>query len=407
MTEVALLKTLLDKDFYELHRGIRCPDKIFTKDVRKVKQTLDYAMQKYDKGLSLADLEALFYASNKTLTTSSKEQYHKIFKKMASSSALNNEVATEVISRLFQQQVGEEVANIGFDFVNGTQTTLEPLRQLVDKYKDDFTPSSKLYYEDMSLESIWADNVNETKWKFNIPTLRRRVEGVTGGHFVVVGARPNTGKTSFHASIIASPHGFAEQGARCLVLCNEEPPKIVRARYSCAGTGMILKEQEANPSKANMKYAKVKPNISLVDSTGEEMSWVETAIKTDKPDIVILDMGHKFAARTSDKTDVYLKDAAIHARNLAKQYNCVIFWMTQLSASAEGLATPDQSMIEGSRTGLAAEADLMILIAKNRVVEGAEMEDEERHLNIAKNKISGFHGRITCQLAGDIAQYTA
>jgi hypothetical protein len=64
-------------------------------------------------------------------------------------------------------------------------------------------------------------------------------------------------------------------------------------------------------------------------------------------------------------------------------------------------------MIEGSRTGLAAEADLMILIAKNRVVEGAEMEDEERHLNIAKNKISGFHGRITCQLAGDIAQYTA
>ena len=58
MTEVALLKTLLDKDFYELHKGIRCPDKIFTKDVRKVKQTLDYAMQKYDQGLSLADLEA-------------------------------------------------------------------------------------------------------------------------------------------------------------------------------------------------------------------------------------------------------------------------------------------------------------------------------------------------------------
>ena len=183
MTEVALLKTLLDKDFYELHRGIRCPDKIFTKDVRKVKQTLDYAMQKYDKGLSLADLEALFYASNKTLTTSSKEQYHKIFKKMASSSALNNEVATEVISRLFQQAVGEEVANIGFDFVNGTKTSLEPLRNLVDKYKDDFTPNIKIKYENMDLDSIWEDNEDETKWKFNIPTLQRRVEGVTGGSF--------------------------------------------------------------------------------------------------------------------------------------------------------------------------------------------------------------------------------
>jgi|TARA_R110002072_G_scaffold162616_1_gene314644 replicative DNA helicase len=408
MTEVALLKTLLDKDFYELHRGIRCPDKIFTKDVRKVKQTLDYAMQKYDKGLSLADLEALFYASNKTLTTSSKEQYHKIFKKMASSSALNNEVATEVISRLFQQAVGEEVANIGFDFVNGTKTSLEPLRNLVDKYKDDFTPNIKIKYENMDLDSIWEDNEDETKWKFNIPTLQRRVEGVTGGHFVIVGARPNTGKTSFHASIIASEGGFAEQGAKCLVLCNEEASKVVRLRYTNAGTGMEKEEGKRNRAKSLLLYNRVKPNIALSDGTGEEMPWVEAAVKSHKPDIVILDMGHKYAERTSDKTDVYLKDAAIHARNIAKQYNCVVFWMTQLSASAEGQVNPDMSMIEGSKTGLAGEADLMILISKNRKIEGAdESEDSQRHLTIAKNKISGFHGRITCQLDGAVARFTA
>ena len=119
-------------------------------------------------------------------------------------------------------------------------------------------------------------------------------------------------------------------------------------------------------------------------------------------------MGDKFAPRTSDKTDVYLRDAAIHARNIAKEYNCAVFWLSQLSAAAEGLAMPDQSMLEGSKTGKAAEADLMILIGKNRVIEGNEADDTERHLNIAKNKLKGgFHGRITCQLAGDIAQYTA
>ena len=132
MTELSLLKALMDREFYELHKGIRCPDKIFTKDVRRVKQTLDYAMETYDQGLSLADLEALFYATNKTLTTSNKEQYQKIFRKIANSSALNNQVANEVISRMFQQVVGEEVANIGFDFVNGTQSSLEPLRKIVE-----------------------------------------------------------------------------------------------------------------------------------------------------------------------------------------------------------------------------------------------------------------------------------
>ena len=50
MTELSLLKTLMNKEFHELHKGIRCPDKIFTKDVRKVKQTLDYAMETYDQG---------------------------------------------------------------------------------------------------------------------------------------------------------------------------------------------------------------------------------------------------------------------------------------------------------------------------------------------------------------------
>ena len=43
--EISLIKTLLDREFYEQHKGIRCPDKIFTKDMRKIKQTLDTAME--------------------------------------------------------------------------------------------------------------------------------------------------------------------------------------------------------------------------------------------------------------------------------------------------------------------------------------------------------------------------
>ena len=61
--ELALIRTLMDKEFYDNHKGIRCPDKIFTKDVRKIKQTLDYAMDTYEKTLTPSELEALFYAN--------------------------------------------------------------------------------------------------------------------------------------------------------------------------------------------------------------------------------------------------------------------------------------------------------------------------------------------------------
>jgi hypothetical protein len=81
-------------------------------------------------------------------------------------------------------------------------------------------------------------------------------------------------------------------------------------------------------------------------------------------------------------------------------------WMSQLSAEAEGKADLNQSMMEGSKTGKAAESDLMILIGKTQQAEGEEV-DPVRYLNIAKNKINGYQNRITCMLDGGRSLYTA
>ena len=407
--ELALLRTMLDKEFYENHRGIRCPDKIFTKDVRKIKQTLDYAMDTYDKTLTPSELEALFYANNNSMTTANKEAYRDLFNKIARENPLNKEIADDVLSKLFQQVVGEEIANLGFDYVNGSKNTLEPLRNLLRDYQDDFMPNLKVDWDDISIETLLEANDIQSQWKWNIPSLRRKVEGISGGHLVVVGARPNTGKTSFHASTIAAPDGFAHQGAKCMILCNEESYERVGARYLSAATSMSMDEVKNNMPVAALRYKPVKENIFIKDSTGKDMSWVEAIVKAYEPDIVVLDMGDKFAAKTSDKSDVYLKEAAIHARNIAKQYKCAIIWMSQLSAVAEGMVRVDQSMLEGSKTGKAAEADLMVLISKNRPVEGEDDEEgNQRHLNIAKNKLKGgWHGVVHCELDGERSQYLA
>lgn len=408
MMELALLRTMLSKDFYDKHKGIRCPDRIFTKDVRKIKQALDQAMEVYGKDLTVQELEALFYTTNKSMTTATKSAFSDLFRKMDKSQPINDEIADNVLSNLFQQHVGEQVANLGFDFVNGTQTSLEPLRRLLDEYKDDFTPNLKVDWEDISIDTLLAANELQTQWKFNIPSLRRKVEGVSGGHLMLVGARPNTGKTSFHASLIAGAEGWAHQGAKCVVLCNEESYERVGARYLSAATQMTLDEVKGNYALAASRYEKVRQNIRIKESTNKDMAWVESIVKAEKPDIVVLDMGDKFATKNSDKSDVYLKDAAIYARNIAKQYKCCVIWMSQLSAMAEGKVYVDQSMMEGSKTGKAAEADLMILISKNPLVEGAEEQDSQRHLNIAKNKLKGgWHGVVHCELDGGRSMYTA
>jgi len=398
----------MDRSFYDDHRGAKCPDKLFSKDVRKIKQTIDSAMSKYERTVTPDEIEALFLSNNPTMTTAQKQAYSALFFKIKKESPMGGDVANEVLSKLFQQVIGEEIANLGFDYVNGDKASLEPLRNMLEQYGDDFIPNLNVEWDDIEIETLLARADLEARWTFNVPTLTRKVEGVNAGHLIEIGARPNTGKTSFHASLIASPQGFAHQGANCIVLCNEEGYHRVGARYLTAATGMTMKEIKDNPTKARDLYAPVKERIKIKDATGRDMAWVESICKTYKPDIVLLDMGDKFAKTAGfARTDEALKANAVHARMIAKQHECAIFYMSQLSADAEGKVLLNQSMMEGSRTGKAAEADLMILIAKNPPVDGQEEEDSQRHLNVVKNKLTGWHGVVHCELEYKTARYVS
>jgi len=397
----------MDKEFYDEHRGAKCPDRLFSKDVRKIKQTIDKTMQTYNRTVTPDEIEALFMSNNPTLTTAQKEAYSSLFRQVKKEDPMGADIAQEVLSKLFQQVIGEDVANLGFDMVNGTANTLNDIRNLLEQYGDDFTPNLNVEWDDIDIETLLARNDLEARWTFNIASLTRKVEGVNGGHLIEVGARPNTGKTSFHASIIAAPGGFAHQGANCIILCNEEGYHRVGARYLTAATGMTMQEIKANPSKARDLYAPVKERIRIKDATGRDMNWVESICKAYKPDVVLLDMGDKFAKTGGfARPDEALKANAIHARQIAKEHDCAVFYMSQLSADAEGKIILNQSMMEGSRTGKAAEADLMVLIAKNPPVQGQDEEDVQRHLNIVKNKLSGWHGSVHCNLEYQTARYT-
>jgi len=398
----------MDKTFYDDHRGAKCPDRLFSKDVRKIKQTLDKAIDIYERTVTPDEIEALFLANNPSMTTAQKQGYSALFNTIKKEQPLGSDIAQEVLSKLFQQVVGEDIANLGFDYVNGAKSSLEPLRNLLELYGDDFTPNLNIEWDDISIETLLAKNDLEARWTFNIPSLTRKLDGINAGHLIEVGARPNTGKTSFHASLIASPNGFAHQGAKCVILCNEEGYHRVGARYLTAATGMTVQEVKNNPAQAQTRYKPVFDNIKIRDASNRDMAWVESVCKAYKPDILVLDMGDKFA-RTGgfSRPDEALKANAIHARQIAKTYDCAVFYMSQLSAEAEGKIVLNQAMMEGSRTGKAAEADLMVLIAKNPQVEGQDEEDVQRHLNIVKNKLSGWHGTVHCELDYKTARYTA
>ncbi len=195
----------MDKSFYDDHRGSKCPQRLFSKDVRKIKQAIDTAMDRYERSVTPDEIEALFMSNNPTLTTAQKQAYSSLFAQVKREEPMGGDVAQEVLSKLFQQVVGEDVANIGFDMVNGDAGSLESLRSLLERYGDDFIPDLNIEWDDITIETLMAKAELEARWAFNIGPVTRKVEGVSGGQLIEVGARPNTGKTSFHASLIAGP----------------------------------------------------------------------------------------------------------------------------------------------------------------------------------------------------------
>jgi RecA-family ATPase len=169
---------------------------------------------------------------------------------------------------------------------------------------------------------------------------------------------------------------------------------------------MSAAEVKSNMGKAKALYEPVMNNIKIKDAGGRDMPWVESVCKAYKPDVLVLDMGDKFGVAGSyARPDEALKACAIYARQIAKTYDCAVFYMSQLSAEAEGRTTLNQSMMEGSRTGKAAEADLMILIGKAATVEGQEEDSPMRHINIVKNKLNGWHGMVNVELDYKTARY--
>jgi hypothetical protein len=58
-----MLRSLMDKGFYDDHRGAKCPDRLFSADNRKIKQTIDKAMDQYNRTVTPDEVQALFLSS--------------------------------------------------------------------------------------------------------------------------------------------------------------------------------------------------------------------------------------------------------------------------------------------------------------------------------------------------------
>ena len=407
--QASLVKGLLSKDFYGKYAS-KVPEDFLSKQYKPLRRTIDTAHKKYGRDLALHGLDTLHRANNPTLTEAQKVNFRELMSELNAAPAIGADVAADVLEVFWKQEYGRQFAEIGIQMMNGEvdgSDGLVSIQSLVERCDKQFTPTDDVDYQSMDIGDILDQTQGNDRWKFNIPPLAQAIAGVAPTHFIVAAARPNCGKTSLHATICSAPGGWAWQGARIAIALNEESSPRIAERYVTAATGLTREQIAANRTYAHGLFAPIADNIKMFRDSDMSMASLNAYCKRHTPDILIVDMIDKVRVPGAfAREDQMLRAVYREAREIGNRHNCVVLGFSQLSAEAEGKTQLNQAMLEGSRTGKAAEADLMLLIGRGASSDASTEDDGIRYINIAKNKLNGVQRKIPVMLHREIGRYT-
>ena len=405
--EISLLKTLLHNDSYQANKP-KLKRQIFSDDCAEAYDLIIKAHETYNHDITEEELYSMWIADNPVATNTEKADFRDVVDDIKKVDPISGDVAKDVIAKLWRKEIGREITNLGINLSEGDASAMGLLQALLDRCASDYAPDDFGPTTTKDLTELLAKSSNDQRWQFHIETLSRQLYGIGAGEFMIVLARPETGKTTFLVSLIAAPGGFADQGARVLYLGNEEETIRTMLRSVQAAAGMTREEIAERPKQALEAFACVEANVEMKDVVEWDLDRIDAFCHKMKPDVLIIDQADKVGVSGQyNATHERLRELYRRLRELAKRHQCALIGVSQASADGEGKTRIDFSMAEGSKTGKAAEADVILGIGKHSGDNEDGLPDNTRFLTISKNKLSGYHGTIPVMIEPEIGRYSS
>ena len=402
MIEKQMIRLMLNKKFYTQHKGMLSPT-VFSGDISSLYDTIQKAHDKYEEDIKVDELYSLHTAIfNPALTRAAKEKFSELVEDIKEVQEPSKEIAKDIMRILSDRDLAQRIAVESTEIFNGKDANFNEIVSMIEKHKQSIDEEKTPAVTSNVDEVLDLLNVT-TKWKFNIPILRDNVGGIGGGNLMIAFARPETGKTAFWVSLCTAPNGFAEQGAKIHAFINEEPAIRTQMRAISCYTGMTREEIIEDKEMAHRSWSEIKDNISMFDTVDWSIEDIDAHCEKHKPDIIVIDQLDKInVTGTYARTDEKLRQIYTSVREIAKRRNCAVIAISQASADAHNRNSISFDQMENSKTGKAAEADLIIGIGRNA---NSDLENKIRTLCISKNKINGYHGEPVCTIRRSISRY--
>lgn len=404
MNELNLLKALISKpETYKTYQKFLKKEAL-SELSGHILVTLHSWYREFERIPNLEEFKEFYDTVNITKSRALKQNVLETIDLVYSTELFKDDALEFLIKEHIKQEIARKIGQNAASVLAGETNSFDATERLINDFREnagvsdgDFNPINTDV--DFILEGL-KDN---TKWTFNLPVLAERVPGIGPGIFTHIFARPEMGKTAFWVSLTAAPLGFAEQGAVVHAFINEEPAVRTLARSLYAISGMPLDDVQNNRQQATEYFSKIRDKLKYTDCSGMTMEELDAHAERYHPDILVTDQLDKFGiAGEFAGTHEKIRAIYVRAREIAKRHGLSFISIGQASADADGQNVLNFTWAENSRTGKAAEVDLIIGIGNNGV-----MANNYRHISILKNKINGNHDNFGCILNTPISRYEA
>jgi replicative DNA helicase len=302
---------------------------------------------------------------------------------------LNAELNIDIIKNFWIRSKAKEVGELAVDIFNGHEKpeAITGLKNMVERINEQELIDADSYFEiKADIDELFDGSVDKGEFNFRLESLQTRITALSRGHFCILLARPEMGKTTF-SSFLAS--GYIQQKKKVTYWANEEPAVRIKTRIIQSHFEVSKQEVANRLDYFRPRYhAEIKDYLTVFDSVGTHIDEIDNYARLYNPDVMFIDQLDKVHINGSfNRTDEKLKEVYVRTREIAKRHNCLVWAVSQASYEAQNLHEVSYEHLDNSRTGKAGEADIILGIGRG---EG----DNARTLHTSKNKLNGWHGNI-------------
>jgi hypothetical protein len=332
-----------------------------------------------------------YFLKNPMLSHEKKENFKAVFNSLDEYEAHDENFTQKILGELTTKHFATEIAKKAMHIADGsTDDGIESLGTIISHAEEEISEIGSgedptLVTQDL-FELMKAEK-EHPRLQFSLEGLRAAFSGISKGDLVVVGAHPDTGKTTFLMGEGAYMLPQMKDDQHILYFNNEQSGGGMAYRLRSAVLQKPLHDILADPAQSNTDYAAAGgERIMLYDKSYMTTKYIEERLKRYEGHIglILFDQLWKIRGASNSKND-FMQMAHVYswARDICKTHAPTI---AVHQADAQGYNHKYMTMdhLFGSNIPIQGEADAIIMIG--RMTDGSQRPDV-RHFNVPKNKL--------------------